>query len=353
MSGIGHIALKVIVTNCSCTENKPHVPVPAEHELWQKSHNLPQPDGLAQFKLVWVRDGRFVRHQIFIEGVLQMNSKLVALLGGALILGLATSASAADMAVKARPVAAPVAYNWSGCYLGGYVGGATQSRDVHATDPISTGGTFPAGTFYNAPNATAANGGLFNYGVGSSVIGGGTLGCNWQGASPWVVGIEGEGGYMSLRGSAVDPYSVVALGSDTVASTKIGDWYAAVTGRIGYAWDRVLVYGKGGVGFANISSSIIDSCNTGACGGGLLNTNGSSNQAFWVAGGGIEYAFNPNWSVKGEYLFLGIDKTYAVCGPGAATAAGSTFCSNHNIEGIHTFKLGVNYHFNSAVVAKY
>jgi outer membrane immunogenic protein len=265
------------------------------------------------------------------------------------------AASAADLA--ARPVykAPPpvMAYNWTGCYLGGYVGGATQSRSIRTADPTSTGGVFPAGTFYNAPNANAANGGLFSYDLDSSVIGGGTLGCNWQGASPWVVGIEGEGGYMRLRGSVIDPYSVVGLGSDTTASTKVGDWYAAITGRVGYAWDRVLVYGKGGAGFTDVRSTLIDACNTGACGAGLLTATGSSNQVFWVAGGGIEYAFDRAWSIKGEYLFLGIDRNYAVCGPGAATATGSTFCSNHNIEGIHTFKVGVNYHFNSPLMAKY
>ena len=267
--------------------------------------------------------------------------------------GLGT-ASAADMAVKARPMAAPVmAYNWTGCYLGGYVGGATQSRAVNAVDPSSTGGTFAAGTFYNSPNANAVNGGLFSYDLGNSVIGGGTLGCNWQGASPWVIGIEGEAGYMRLTGSTIVPYGITGQGSDTIASTRIGDWYAAFTGRVGYAWNRVLVYGKAGVGFANISSSVIDACNTGACGSGLLTATGSSNNAFWVAGAGVEYAFNTNWSVKGEYLFLGIDKTYAVCGPGASTAAGSTFCGNHNVEGVHTFKVGLNYHFNSPLVAKY
>jgi outer membrane immunogenic protein len=270
-----------------------------------------------------------------------------------LAFGAISDASGADMAVKAPAYkAAPVAtYNWTGCYVGGYVGGATQSRSIRSVDPSSTGGAFPTGTFYNTPNANAVNGGLFNYDVDSSVIGGGTVGCNWQGASNWVVGIEGEGGYMRLSGSVIDPYSVVGAGSDTRDSTRIGDWYASVTGRVGYSWDRVLVYGKGGVGFANINSTIIDACNTGACGGGLLTATNSSNQAFWVAGGGVEYAFNPSWSVKGEYLFLGIDKTYAVCGPGAATAAGSTFCSSHNIEGIHTFKVGLNYHFGSPVAA--
>ncbi|MBR0950936.1 outer membrane protein [Bradyrhizobium canariense] len=272
-----------------------------------------------------------------------------------LSIGISGTASAADLAARPYTKAPPppVAFNWSGCYLGAYVGGATQSRNVRTADPTSTGGTFPAGTFYNSPTATAANGGLFDYGVGSSAIGGGTLGCNWQGASPWVVGIEGEGGYMRLTGSTVDPYSIPLLGGDTTASTRIGDWYASVSGRVGYAWDRVLVYGKGGVGFAEIRSSIVDTCTTGACGGGLLTATGGRNQAFWVAGGGLEYAFDRSWSVKGEYLFLGIDKTYAVCGPGAAAATGSTFCSNHNIEGIHTFKVGVNYRFNTPLVAKY
>jgi outer membrane immunogenic protein len=265
----------------------------------------------------------------------------------ALALNAISAASAADM--TAPVLAAPIAtYNWTGCYVGGYVGGATQSRSIRSADPSSTGGAFPAGTFYNTPSADATNGGLFGYDIDSSVIGGGTLGCNWQGASPFVVGVEAEGGYMRLRGSVIDPYSVALLhGSDTTDSTRIGDWYASVAGRVGYAWDRVLVYGKGGVGFANINSTVIDACNTGACGPGLLTATHSSNQAFWVAGGGVEYAFSPSWSLKGEYLFLGIDKTYAVCGPGAATAVGSTFCSSHNIEGIHTFKVGLNYRFSS------
>jgi outer membrane immunogenic protein len=259
-----------------------------------------------------------------------------------LALGAISAASAADMAVM--PLAAPIAtYNWTGCYVGGYVGGAAQSRSIRSADPSATAGAFPAGTFYNRPSANATNGGLFSYDVDSSVIGGGTVGCNWQGASNWVVGIEGEGGYMRLSGSVIDPYGA----GDTTDSTQIGDWYASVTGRVGYVWDRVVLYGKGGVGFANINSTVIDACNTGACGSGLLTATHSSNQAFWVAGGGVEYAFNLGWSIKGEYLFLGIDKTYAVCGPGAASAAGSTFCSNHNVEGIHTFKVGLNYRFTS------
>jgi outer membrane immunogenic protein len=260
------------------------------------------------------------------------------------------AASAADPPGQTYTEAAAIApvtiYNWTGCYLGGYVGGARQSRQVNAYDPVSTGGVFPAGTYYYAPTATAANGGEFNYGMGSSVIGGGTLGCNWQGASPFVFGIEGEGGYLKVSGSRVSPYSFATRSNDTVASTRIGDWYAAVTGRFGAAWDRFLVYLKGGVGFSNINSSVIDACTAAPCTPGLLTATGNSNRPFWVGGVGVEYALNNNWSVKGEFLVLGMYQKYAVCGPGAAAAAGSTFCGLHNIEGVHTFKVGVNYYFN-------
>ena len=49
----------------------------------------------------------------------------------------------------ALPPANVAAYNWTGCYLGGYVGGATQSREVNAREPSSIGGAIPAGTYYD------------------------------------------------------------------------------------------------------------------------------------------------------------------------------------------------------------
>jgi len=242
------------------------------------------------------------------------------------------------------------------CYLGGYAGGATQTREVNAWDPASTGGAFPRGTLYN-PAANnhpvhRADIGEFNYDLNPSVIGGGTLGCNWQRSSPFVFGIEGEAGYIKVSGSTVAPYSVYS-GSDTVASTTIGNWYASVAGRFGYAWDRVLVYFKGGVGFSNINLSVIDTCSAAPCSPGLLTATGSTNQPFWVGGVGVEYAVNSTWSIKGEFLNLGIYKKFEVCGPGAMAAAGSTFCGSHNIEGVRTYKVGLNYHFNAPIVAKY
>src|SRR5215213_10586447 len=112
-----------------------------------------------------------------------MKSKIIALLGGALSLGLVTSASAADMAVKARPVAAPVLmYDWSGFYVG-LNGGGGWSRKCW--DFVT-----PAGTFVAAEGCHDASGGTA----------GGQIGYRWQ-AGTWVFGVEGQGNWADFRGS--------------------------------------------------------------------------------------------------------------------------------------------------------
>ena len=68
-------------------------------------------------------------------------------------------------------------------------------------------------------------------------------------------------------------------------------------------------------------------------------TGGGGARAFLVAGAGIEWAWTGNWTLKMEYLFLDLNDTYGVCGPGG----GTTFCSGHSLGGIHTTKLGLNY----------
>ena len=247
-----------------------------------------------------------------------------ALLATVAAVGFASIASATDMPARAPVYKAPpvvAAYNWTGFYVGGYVGGAS-GRDTTATDVNGWNGV---------------PGRQWNYGMGSSIIAGGTIGYNWQPVgSSWLYGLEGEFGYIGLKGSAPDPLSP---GLDTVASAKVGNWYGVFAGRLGYTWDRALLYVKGGGALVQESTSGIDACNTGACSGGLVNTTGSQTNSAWVIGGGLEYALNANWSVKGEYLYLGVHNTVRSCN------AASTFCFDNNIREINTGKLGLNYRF--------
>ena len=266
---------------------------------------------------------------------------------------LPTRTSAEAPAVGTAPVPS---YNWTGCYLGGYAGGVTQTRQVNAWDPSSTGGAFPVGTFYDPPGGAVNNFniGERNYNLNPGPLGGGTLGCNRQGASPFVFGVEGDVGYLKVSGSAVQPYRFLTgpgmVATDALAySTKIGDWNATLTGRFGAAWDRLLVYFKGGVGFTSVNSSVMDVCSS--CGAKQLTATGSSSRPYWVAGLGVEYAFNNAWSIKGEFLSLGVYRRLEVCGPGAGAAAGSTFCGVQSIEGLRSFTLGVNYHFDTPIFA--
>jgi outer membrane immunogenic protein len=155
-------------------------------------------------------------------------------------LAVAGTAGAADLRRPVPPPAPPPVFNWTGCYIGGYVGGAWSDRDATFSDRGNS--TFLA---YSGGITNPRREGPHSWDVGldSSFIGGGTLGCNWQPVgSPFVLGIEGEAGYMKLKGSAFDnlinsslPLSSVRATPDVLGSAKVGDWYGMITGRLGYA----------------------------------------------------------------------------------------------------------------------
>jgi outer membrane immunogenic protein len=293
------------------------------------------------------------------------------------VLNAGSAALAADMPVKAPVYKAPPPppmFNWTGGYVGGFVGGA-WTKNVTSHDPTETvsNGNLPVGFPYDCPAPGAPFFGAVcqdSYRLNASVIAGGTLGYNWQAAgSPYVFGVEGEVGYMRLTGSGVDnftaglpcslvgPFNLPPSQCNTFFSTKIGDWYAAVTARFGIAWDRVLLYAKLGAAFTEVRTSVSDTCSVAPCGAGLLLANGDHVTVGVAAGAGLEYALTDNWSIKGEYLYVGIDRTVSACGvqsnPAVPASFGATFCSNTDVHGVHTAKFGVNYHFGGPVVAKY
>ena len=97
-------------------------------------------------------------------------------------------------------------------------------------------------------------------------------------------------------------------------------------------------YGKGGFAISTIESMIVDTR-------GALTGTGKKDVFGWAWGGGLEYAFASKWSVKAEYLWLGLNHSVGVCAAAAPgfIAAGGTLCSNTTTQAVQTFKVGLNY----------
>lgn len=229
----------------------------------------------------------------------------------ALGLAAATPVMAADMAVKARPMAPVMAplWSWSGLYAGlnaGY-GWADQTitATAGATGSISTGG--------------------------NGLIGGAQIGYNWQ-LGALVLGVEADIQASGMRGNTSGTITVGGVGTAFTGSSNI-DYFGTVRGRIGYAAGSWMPYFTGGWAYGGSSAT------TTATIGGVatsFNSTGSSNNGY-VLGGGIEFAgWAPNWTVKAEYLYLNF--------PGStATGGGVTLTASDTRA--HIGRLGINYHF--------
>ncbi len=208
-------------------------------------------------------------------------------------LGAFAPATAADLAARPytkAPIAAAAVYNWTGFYLGVVGGGAWEDA---STDPKMSGGFV-----------------------------GGTAGYNWQSGN-LVFGLEADAAWADVNAS------ITAAGITTSSKT---DALGTVRGRIGWAINNVLLYGTGG--YAWIDNKITVS----ALGASVSDSKFHSG---WTVGAGVEAFFAPQWSVKGEYLYRSLaGETYFGVVPSGTL-------------NLHTVQVGVNYHFNGPVVAKY
>jgi outer membrane autotransporter protein len=228
------------------------------------------------------------------------------------------------------PLPVPV-QTWTGFYVGGFAGGA-WTGNVTARELGPGLGRDP---FFNGIGTQTS------YGLGPSALSGLTIGYNYQ--MGWVVaGLEAEGGYLRLSGSA--PFSVR---STTVSSAKIGDWYALLAARLGLSIGPALIYGKAGGAIISVTDNVIDSDpfsgNVSAAGNNPVGIT-------WVAGGGIEYALTNSWSMKCEYLALGTNGSNVASGPGSVpplvpNTEPQRFNWLHDIPIVQTAKIGVNYKF--------
>jgi outer membrane immunogenic protein len=219
--------------------------------------------------------------------------RTLALVSSILIAG-ALPAVAADLPVKARPMApVAMAYNWTGCYIGGNVGGKWARTDDTVTIAPVPGN---AGATVTFASATA-----------STIVGGGQVGCNYQApGSNWVFGIEGDADWhrwSTGRVLAVTVPPFVAGDSFDISSR----WQASVRGRIGYAWDRWMLYVTGGAAFTNVVVGANFPIFVGAVTFPATVASESKTLFGPTLGGGLEYAITNNWSVgiEGRYSWYG------------------------------------------------
>jgi outer membrane immunogenic protein len=205
----------------------------------------------------------------------------------------ATCATAADLYVKA-PVVAP-AYNWTGFYIGGNVGGAWGNFDPTTSTVFSPIGYFAASSI-PAINAV----GIQN-GRSSGFTGGFEAGYNWQ-ISNVVLGVEGDiesfGLSSSATGGAV--YPCCAPTAFTVTSHVSTTWLATVRGRLGYAVNNWLFFVTGGAAFTDLHGNFAFS-DTFANAREAASFSGT--KTGYTIGGGVEAGLWGNWSVKAEYLY--------------------------------------------------
>jgi outer membrane immunogenic protein len=243
-----------------------------------------------------------------------------------LALTLAGQAIAADLPVKA---AAPFAerFNWTGCYAGMHLGGGFASKDI--TDPV-----FLVQDNLIAPGTTTGVTTVSPRPTGAVI--GAQIGCDYEFASSVVIGVEG-----AVSGSTMKGTRVVALpGSlpDTALVQVNTDFLPSLTARIGYAFDNVLLYARGGVALAGDQFEVSGTLTSN--GFGPYDFRGLDNRFGWVVGGGVDWAFSRDWSVFVEYDYYQFGTTNVLMTDQISTLSGLVSFSQH----VQVVKGGVNFH---------
>ena len=243
-----------------------------------------------------------------------MRSLSIAVFASASAIALTQIASAADLPRKApvyTPPPLPPAFTWTGCYIGAHAGGGWGDKTISVPSLLP---------------------GVSVTGHVDGFLGGGQVGCNLQFGGNWVIGLEGEGSAADIRGDVTR----TILGITGTGSAKT-NWIASATGRLGWAWDRWLIYGKGGAAWAHDEYSAVIPVF-------LEQETANQTRAGWTVGGGVEWAFLNNWSVKAEY-------DYYDFGSSSVTLVGTFAGAPIAVPGVEirqrisAGKLGINYRF--------
>jgi outer membrane immunogenic protein len=247
------------------------------------------------------------------------------LLGVVGLVAFAASAPAIAADLAARPYTKAPAmiaaiYDWSGFYIGTNAGGAASHNcwDVNNTALGAVTPAFREGCH----DATGA-------------VAGGQIGYRWQSAN-WVFGVEAQGDWADLKGSNASLF----FAPGTINQSKIGA-LGLFTGQVGYAWNNVLWYVKGG-------AAVTDDKYKGLVGGIVID---QATDTRWggTVGTGLEVGFAPNWSVGVEYdhLFMG-NRNITFTTPGGAVTR-----TDNIRQDVDMGTVRLNYRWGGPVVPKY
>jgi len=219
-------------------------------------------------------------------------------------------ALAADLPVKAPVFSAPVPFSWAGIYVGangGYAWGRDRSE-------------------YGVPGATALTTALDPQGA----LGGVQVGYNAYFSPNWLLGYELDFSGGDIKASG--------LASDLTPANSKTDYFGTARARIGYAADHWLIYGTGGAAWTH--NKFVESA-PGTPGDSIF----TRNQYYvgWVAGAGVEYAVDRNWSLKAEYLYANLGKE-----KDGTLPAGVSTVSRFTEQTLNVVRIGVNYRFDDS-----
>ena len=186
--------------------------------------------------------------------------------------GVPSAPRSATAAYASAPMSASP-FNWTGFYVGGNAGYGWQQVFLPPS-PGQFGPPSPSGGFW-----------------------GGQVGANYQFASNWVVGVEFNGAVARMENTIVGPDPLVAatLLENTIKVNSL----MMLRARIGFAWDRNLVYVTGGPAWIN-AETITASSNVGAP---RIVTDNETERG-WTVGGGLERALWSNWTGRIEYQYI-------------------------------------------------
>jgi outer membrane immunogenic protein len=239
----------------------------------------------------------------------------------------AAPAIAADLPARGPVYRAPppivTYYSWTGCYIGGHVGGLWVQKDwsVGAGDPL-----FAPGQAFGSHDA-------------NGWLGGAQVGCNYQ-VGGWVFGIQGDYAWTDASGSGADALNSAAFFPGSTISSNVKG-LSSVTGRVGYAWDRFLGYVKGGGAWEQDEYTAVSGPFTGTA---------SQTRSGWTVGVGGEYAFTNNFTGFIEYNYYGFGEKSVTL----VNGLGGVYDVVNIKEDKSVVKIGVNWKFGKGpVVANY